>query len=492
MLPGGGGEDIVVRWVIDPTGAEQGAQRATQAVEQGAERQQRAAARTDVAVDRNARSYQSYARDAARLSRGVAAGISAATAAVMAQERSWLGVASVVLTSFAAGGPILGAITAVGAAVGFLVGKLKEGSTAMEQMELHAKKLDSIIQSTADARHTLAAFKELGREPTGAETELSVTNKVIENLRSALSTSRADLIREMFSENTSGERLDLLRKIVKQQEDDLAAMERQARQYGELIAAEKELAALREKSAKALADAEAAIERTIAKGPRRTTTDYEESRARRFLSESRTADELERKIAETRRLVTDKNLMGGPLSDAESAIRMYEKALGEAKSREREREVAEMAARLEAFRSFGDEAGMVLEGSLVASITDGIFEGFKNARAIVESFARDFMQITLRALYQATIGDAVLGFFRGLFGSFAGGAAGGGTYADVATSGAGPQNFGILPQLGAMLLAVVPSRAIAGGIETDFDLQAQLAALGRAPTDLQSYRAARY
>lgn len=77
-------------------------------------------------------SMDKVAATAARAMRAMSAGIGAATAAATAAERQWLNLGASILVSFAAGGPIAGGLSIVGAAIGFLTSETREAKEAAE------------------------------------------------------------------------------------------------------------------------------------------------------------------------------------------------------------------------------------------------------------------------------------------------------------------------------------------------------------------------
>lgn len=86
--------------------------------------------RTQRSVENIGGGAQSAAKFGAMAMRSMSAAIGAATAAAAAQQRSWLTLGTTILASFAAGGPVAGAIAAVGAGIGLLTGETEQATKA--------------------------------------------------------------------------------------------------------------------------------------------------------------------------------------------------------------------------------------------------------------------------------------------------------------------------------------------------------------------------
>lgn len=87
--------------------------------------------------------------------KALSAGIGAATAAAAGAERSWIGLGTSILASFAAGGPVAGGIAIVGAAIGVASGKADE-------FHAHVLELSSALKAAASAG--IDAFQQMGEE----------------------------------------------------------------------------------------------------------------------------------------------------------------------------------------------------------------------------------------------------------------------------------------------------------------------------------------
>lgn len=105
------------------------------------------------------------ARLAARAMQGVSRGIGAVTAGIAAQERSWIGLGTSMLTAFAAGGGIGLGLAAIGAGVGLLIGREKEAGDAAAELR---KRWDESFSAMTDKTKELALATVKAREETEA------------------------------------------------------------------------------------------------------------------------------------------------------------------------------------------------------------------------------------------------------------------------------------------------------------------------------------
>lgn len=94
-------------------------------------------ARADRRVAQASKRMQAYGDVAGQyVSRGLramTAAMSAVGAAQAAQEKSWLSLAAIIASNYAAGGPVMASIAAMGAAVGLLAGKQDEAAKKWEE-----------------------------------------------------------------------------------------------------------------------------------------------------------------------------------------------------------------------------------------------------------------------------------------------------------------------------------------------------------------------
>lgn len=128
--------DETIRLVaeLDTAGVSSGAQQADRAWGQAVDRMNTGSRSVEAGADRIGQGYQRAAQIGQRSMQVMSAAIGASTAAVAAQERQWLSLGTILLGSFAAGGPIVGGIAAIAAGAGVLYGAMTKDGREFDKM----------------------------------------------------------------------------------------------------------------------------------------------------------------------------------------------------------------------------------------------------------------------------------------------------------------------------------------------------------------------
>lgn len=111
---------------LDTTGARRGMREMEREYDATTGRMVGASRRVDQSVSQVGASMRTAGQVGARAMTAMSAGIGAATAAAAASERQWLALGTVILGSFAAGGPVAGGIALIASAIGVLTGSTKD------------------------------------------------------------------------------------------------------------------------------------------------------------------------------------------------------------------------------------------------------------------------------------------------------------------------------------------------------------------------------
>jgi len=121
----------------------------------------RATKQAQASVDRLGANVTNVGRIAMGAGRALSAGIGAASAAAAGAERSWVSLGTVVLASFAAGGPIAGGIAIVAAGIGMMAGESKRAAAAAsEARAAQAKWLDQVREKAASAAAEIQKMRD--------------------------------------------------------------------------------------------------------------------------------------------------------------------------------------------------------------------------------------------------------------------------------------------------------------------------------------------
>jgi len=141
------------------------------------------------------------ARTVSSVARGMTGAITAVAASAASMEKNWTAVGVNILASFAAGGPIAGGLAAIGAGIGFVIGKSKELEEAQKKAAEETRKRIEKEQEAASAR-SAALDKELsqlrqvsrlrgqfGRDPTPIEEQIDEAVASIDRRRADLATA---------------------------------------------------------------------------------------------------------------------------------------------------------------------------------------------------------------------------------------------------------------------------------------------------------------
>jgi hypothetical protein len=106
-------------------------------------------------------SWQGAGRIGQRAMQAMAAGIGATTAAAAAGERQWLSLGTVILGSFAAGGPIAGGVALIGAAIGIMSGQATKAEMAFSQSMKSAREEVKDLKAELDRLETADVSKQI-------------------------------------------------------------------------------------------------------------------------------------------------------------------------------------------------------------------------------------------------------------------------------------------------------------------------------------------
>jgi len=417
-------------------------------------------------IDKAAQATQNWARNGAVAMRGLSVGIGAVTAGAAASEKQFLALGTVILTSFAAGGPIAGGIAIVAAGIGYLVGEMNRGEAAAAAFAAEVAKIsDDAFKRQFDAYLVASDRVKDLREALGAPggslaSEAKKAREELDNTTSALAKLEAGTGTYTTAELTLRggllKRAEALRDLIplleKMRDVDRANAAFQvysiesnfARQAADLRAGAagapsnesallSKLAELEEKRVhlKRLGVAaqddelhrvEATIDgtRVLLEATRAVNAekigakvDDELANLYAVTDAQRSSLALERQIRELRREgATDAQV--GAVRAAATWRRTYD----EAKKAQ------------EAMRAFYDSIGQTLSTGLTNLIADGITNGFRNGADIGRQIVHDL----LRQILQSIVSSGINAAFASLFGGGGGGGGGGGIFGLVSTA----------------------------------------------------------
>lgn len=396
--------------------------------------------------------------------------MTAVAASSAAAEKNWTTLGATVLSSFAMGGPVMGAVTAAGALVGLLTAEFKESGRAAEeaakkwQKEFEAREaaIGKIADETArinrETRRRLLGLSPEEMDVRDAQKALVESWGRIADIREQLEGRQLTTIpREMLLEDLERE---------KKTRGQLVRSMEEAQKHAEAVArsqrvtaqeAEEELGA-RERM-KALETAP--LPSGLGGIHRGTRMDWAEAESRRFRSMF-TRAEPDDPVPFADLLGSD--LLPFPEDDRQARwdadLKRIEEAERAARDRERKfREAMESAERQA--QENADRWAAPFHDAFASAIVDGARTGFKNLEDIGESLFADWLGMASRALSQRLFGGA----FDALFGAGAPG---------------GAQTIVLQP--------VVPSTTIQSGIASSSALQGTVHHLGAEITSLEEYR----
>lgn len=386
-------------------------------------------------MDRAGKSARGFERNvgeaAQKAARGFGAAMTAVAASSAAAEKNWVTLGATIISSFAMGGPVVGAITAAAAAVGLFIGNSKEAATewskATERMRADTLKLADELQDAQKRLFILGGG-------TGTQFRIGLLDERLRGLRQAL----------MPVEPTGGGREEFgpIHDVVEVRKQ-IAELEKQR---AELVR---------------LAELEARAQKVTADNAEREAD--AKSRTRAIEGGSgllpgfgfRTREEAARALGGTRggftpgppgfgtgTLTGSWDLREGSGS-VESTVLVID-------------ELAEDRARLEAL---AERIAEPFHSAFASAVVDGFRTGFKNLRDIGEDLVSNWLGMLARAASQR--------FFGGMFESIAG--------------AAGGSVLQVLP-------VAVPGDVVNAGIMANGGLQSTIHVIGSDVRTLEEYR----
>lgn len=222
-------------------------------------------------VRANTLNFEKGMKQAARtlggVARGMTSAITAVTASASAMEKSWTGVGLSILGSFAAGGPIAAGLSAVGAGIGYVIGRQKELAEASEKADAAMRKeLDSLKALRDVAQQRLEATRALGRAPSSTEMDLAALIQRKDELLAASRAAKVAFMEARFARDAardpSGERtraeyeMTVARSKVRALESEMQKVDSLLGMVGERKSIEEATAELLAKQASSLKQAE--------------------------------------------------------------------------------------------------------------------------------------------------------------------------------------------------------------------------------------------
>lgn len=429
--------DVVQQWIIQTDQAERAAQGVAETVTRSSKQAETAVVGVDQAYQRAGRSAeramgttQAALRSATRVAGAFGLGTAAAAAGA---ERSFVSLAATVISSFAIGGPVLGAITAVAGGIGLLVGQNKQASEATKIHVEDLKRLGDAEARLAELRRTFEFVQGHGRAPTQTEAELlalqeerlGVIKKIVEIEAQAPGLDRAQ--RQFEQEQLLKTKNDLIQRAERtiSLERATTAELRTQKLIRDDIAAQIEAqnAAMIGRATGALGGSESQLASVqgFVRGLRGALTPAQQ--LAEHLENARAALERNRAIlAEYDRLqifgnATLEESVAKYLRQAqvlEEIVRLLEKA-NPPKDKSAIDAFLEGPSAEQKVVGFATQASGILQGSLSDAITDGIFNGFENGGDILKSFGEQITRTVIDAMIEATIGDATRSIFKDVF-----------------------------------------------------------------------------
>ena len=407
-------------------------------------------------IDKAAASTQNWARTGAVAMRGMAVGIGAVTAGAAASEKQWLSLGTVILTSFAAGGPVAGAIAVVGAGIGLLVGELNKAEDAAKAFRAEAAKIaDDAFKRQFDAFGAAAdkvkTLKEaLGAPGSGLAAEVKKTRAEFDTVTEALAKLEAGTGKytdaEILLRAGYLKRIEALRELV-----PLLEKQRQAEEASRFFAVQSINSGFDRQAAGLRADAAGAPSNVT--GLESKLAELEERRV--FLKRQGLAStveelrQLEATIDGTRMLLgvtkeVNAEKVGRKVDD--ELANLYAVTDAQKQSLALERQIRELrkegatdaqvgAVRAaatwrrtydeakkarEEMKAFYDAIGQTLSTGLTNLIADGITNGFRNGADIGRQIVNDL----LRQILQSLVSSGIQAAFAALFGGAGGGGGG--------------------------------------------------------------------
>lgn len=456
-------------------------------------------------IDKAAASTQAWARTGAVAMRGVAVGIGAVTAGAAASEKQWLSLGTVILTSFAAGGPIAGGIALVGAAIGYLVGDLNKAEEAAKATAAEFEKIRlGIFKREGDELKGFEDRVKTLREALGAPGQglaedvrrVRMELEALSNLKDADGNLLGSATPDTIASDSDAERQQLLLYLnkIKALRELLPLVEkmRQADQASRFEAVRSINSGFERQAAGLRADAAGAPSNETSLASK--LAELEERRI--FLKRQGLAStieelhQLEATIDGTRMLlgvtkeinaeklnrkVDDELANLYAVTDAQKASLALERqirdlrkegatdaqvgAIRAAATWRRTYDEAKKAQ--EEMRAFYDSLGQTLSTGLTNLIADGITNGFRNGADIGRQIVNDL----LRQILQSLVNSGIQAAFGALFG---GGGGGGGAFSLVssivgAVAGGGGGGGGIASAAAGVGSSVDLGEVLGGG-----------------------------
>lgn len=414
-------------------------------------------------IDKAAAATQTWARTGAVAMRGVAVGIGAVTAGAAASEKQWLSLGTVILTSFAAGGPVAGGIALVGAAIGYLVGQTNKAEEAAKSYAAELAKIgDDAFKRQFDAFGAAAdkvkALKDamaapgsgLADETKKARTELDAVTEALARLESGSEKYEAAdvLLRAGYLKRSAALR-ELIGLLTQQGQAEQAARFEAVRSINSGF--ERQAAGLRADAAGAPSNvtslssklAELEERRVFLKRQGLASTIEELHQLEATIDGTKmllgvtkevNAEKLNRKVDDELAnlyAVTDAQKQSLALERQirdlrkEGATDAQVGAIRAAATWRRTYDEAKKAR--EEMKAFYDAIGQTLSTGLTSLIADGITNGFRNGADIGRQIVNDL----LRQILQSLVSSGIQAAFGALFGGEGGG--GGGAFGLVST-----------------------------------------------------------
>lgn len=411
-------------------------------------------------MDRAGKSAGRFEKDLGRAAQGAArafgGAMSAIAASQAAQEKSWATLGATILSSFAIGGPVMGAVTAAGAAVGILVAHFKQSGEAARAA---AEKWEKEIQARREGLKKLA--EDIDRlERANRARALGVTDTQL----SLREEDRAiELRRARLAELEAERALRLSQPGAITDPEQFRALQSLETDIRRLKAGLDDMIRRRDLLAR-LAEAEAEAQKQTADEAHRAA----EARLRGLpLGDLKLPGRLSggqfRSRADAVGLPAETPFADLPGTDLlpfpdPDAMRMEIEKM----AREREDELRKERARLD---MLAQEIAEPFHQAFARAVVDGFREGFDNLKDIGEALLADWLGMFAHGLSRQV--------FQPIFNNLVGAAAGGG---------------GGVGSVLQVLPVAVPADAVNAGIATSASLQGTIHALGSDVRTLEEFR----
>lgn len=493
--------DELVRLIIDVdfTRGVANVKRGSQEIQASLGQVAAAGQKTDAAVAGIGTGAQTAARLGQRAMVAMSSALGASTAAAAASEKQWLSLGTVILSSFAAGGPIAGGIALIGAAAGVIAGQTGKQTAALNKMLddtqqrvsalsawLKDKGMEEFGREVGVSPDLLKQQDEIAKKWTLASTKLREFTQLYKNMESMGrgAIGLTDDLRSWLGISLdylpiSKGNFDKVEKEVRGLEREVKLLDEVRDKLREIRNEQSALTSLQERQALASLDSRnSALRSRLAGGFDRTSEmaiadnmallrDQRATLAR--LGKDREVDQLD-EVLERERVHLDlqKQLNDIQFDRMERGLAREIEMLGA--RNDQEREFLRIRHRAQDLSEAGNSPGLVQAWTLASMnavsarpwndllrsaedtlgrglsdvITDGILTGFENAsdiaqqvwRTFLSSLINQFVQSGIQGLFGGGGGGGLLGIFSG--GAFGGGGGfGGGGIIQTVASGLG-------------------------------------------------------